>query len=139
MRPCDGRRFLVGSAAQALVETALVFPLLLTLALGLLQVTLYVHARDVLMTAAQEGARLAAEDGRTLEDGFARVRAVAQAGLGDAVEPFEPRGRMDDDLVEIHLESALRSIVPLPISSGLPIQVHASVSRERFRPGGGGR
>jgi hypothetical protein len=123
-------------SGQALVETALVFPLLVTLALGLLQVTLYIHACDVLVAAVQEGARLAAEDGRSLEDGYQRARALARAGLGGAVEPIEPRGRADAELVELRIDSALRPILPLPIGNGLPIQVQASVSRERFRPGG---
>ena len=51
-------------AAQALVEAALVFPLAIGLSLGIVQVVLYVHARDVLVGAVQEGARLASEDGR---------------------------------------------------------------------------
>jgi TadE-like protein len=125
------------SKAQALVETALVFPLLVVVALGVLQLTLYIHARDVLVAAAQEGARLAAEDGRSLEDGYARVRRLVRAGLGSAVEPVEPRGRLDADLVEMRVESALHPILPLPIERGLPIHVQATVSRERFRPGGG--
>jgi len=123
--------------AQALVETALVFPLLVTLALGTLQITLYVHAYDVLVAAAQEGARLAAEDGRSLEDGYARVRGLVKAGLGSAVEPIEPRGRLDSELVEMRIDAALRPILPLPIQGGLPIHARATVSRERFRPGGG--
>ena len=53
-----------GAFAQALVESALVLPFVVTLSLGVLQVVLYVHARDVLVTSVQEGARLAAEDGR---------------------------------------------------------------------------
>jgi hypothetical protein len=124
--------------AQALVETALVLPVVLTLTLGLLQVTLYIHARDVLVAAVQEGARLAAEDGRSLADGYARARGLVRAGLGAAVEPVEPRGHADGELVEMRIDSALRPILPLPIQGGLPIHVQATVSRERFRPGGVG-
>jgi Flp pilus assembly protein TadG len=130
---CRGRR----REGQALVECALVLPLLVTLALGLVQITLYIHARDVLVAAAQEGARLAAEDGRRLEDGYVRTHALVRAGLGEAVQPVEPRGRVDADVVEMRIDSALRPILPLPIDGGLPINVRASVSRERFRPGGG--
>ena len=45
------------SAAQALVEFALVLPLLVVLSLGLIQVVLYAHARDVLLSSVQEGDR----------------------------------------------------------------------------------
>jgi hypothetical protein len=101
-----------------------------------LQVTLYIHARDVLVGAAQEGARLAAEDGRGLEDGYARVHALVRAGLGDALERVEPRGEVEPDFVRMHIQSRLRPVLPLPIPGGLPVEGHASVSRERFRPGG---
>ena len=68
-----------GRSGQALVEVALVFPLLIVTSLGVLQVALYAHARDVVLASAQEGARLAAEDGRGLEDGYARVATLARA------------------------------------------------------------
>ncbi len=38
--------------AQGLVESALAFPLLMVLVLGILQFALYYHARDVLIGAA---------------------------------------------------------------------------------------
>ena len=66
------------------------------------------------------------------------MRRLVRAGLGSAVEPVEPRGKLDAELVEMRIDSALRPILPLPIQGGLPIQVQATVSRERFRPGGGG-
>lgn len=126
-------------AAQVLVETALVLPVLLMVSLGVLQFALYAHARDVLAGAAQEGARLAAEDGRGLDEGFARARDLASAGLGDAIEPLEPRGERGDEVVRIALDTQLRPILPLPVEGGLPIHIEAAVARERFRPAGGAR
>src|SRR5205807_3086552 len=90
--------------AQALVESALVLPLILTLSLGVLQVVLYAHARDVLTSAAQEGARLAAEDGRGLDEGYARARALISAGLGSSVDPVHLDGGADDELVAVHID-----------------------------------
>src|SRR6266700_7302579 len=89
--------------AQALVESALVLPLMLTLSLGVLQVVLYAHARDVLTSAAQEGARLAAEDGRGLDEGYARAQALVTAGLGTSVEPVRLDGSLDDDVVALQV------------------------------------
>jgi len=126
-----------GRSGQALVEVALVFPLLLVLSLGLLQVALYAHARDVVLTAAQEGARLAAEDGRGVEDGYVRVDDIARAGLGTLVNPLETHGRMGAESVEFTIDTSLRPIIPLPIRDGLPIHVRSSASRERFRANGG--
>ena len=126
-----------GRAGQALVETALVFPLLIVVSLGLLQVALYAHARDVLLSAAQEGARQAAEDGRSLDDGYARVDELARAGLGTTVRPLVTHGRLDPEQVEMTIDTSLSPILPLPLAEGLPVHVRASVTRERFRAHGG--
>jgi hypothetical protein len=125
------------SAAQALVEFALVLPLIVTLCLGTLQLVLYAHARDVLTSAVQEGARLAAEDGRGLNEGYARVATLVAAGLGSSVDPIQIDGSEDADLVSVHIVAALHPILPLPQVAGLPIHAEARVARERFRPGGG--
>jgi TadE-like protein len=128
-----------GQPGQALVEVALIFPLLIGLSLGLLQVALYAHARDVLLAAAQEGARLAAEDGRGLQDGYNRVAELSRAGLGATVTPLETHGQFGAESVEFTIHTSLSPVVPLPIQDGLPIHVRASASRERFRPNGGER
>jgi hypothetical protein len=130
-----GRQF----AAQASVECALVLPLVLTLTLGLLQVLLYIHARDVLISAVHEGARLAAEDGRQLDDGYARARALVSAGLGSSITPVRLEAALDDDLVVLRADASLRPILPLPLISELPLHAEGHVSRERFRPSGGRR
>jgi Flp pilus assembly protein TadG len=126
-----------GAAAQALVETALIFPLFVALSLGLLQVALYAHARDVLLGAAQEGVRLAAEDGRSLDDGLERVNDLTRAGLGSTVEPLRTQAHRDAEVVEITIDTRLSPVLPLPLRDGLPVHVRATMTRERFRPYGG--
>jgi hypothetical protein len=126
-------------AAQALVEFALVLPLLVVLSLGLVQVVLYAHARDVLTSSVQEGARLAAEDGRPLDDGYARAQTLLSAGLGTSLDTLELAASVDDDVVRLRADAWLRPILPLPVGQGLPLHAEAWVTRERFRPGGGGR
>ncbi|MGI9147424.1 MAG: TadE/TadG family type IV pilus assembly protein [Chloroflexota bacterium] len=130
--PCQRR-----GAAQALVESALVLPLLIMLSLGVLQVLLYAHARDVLVSAVQEGARLSAEDGRSLDEGYARAEALVTAGLGTSVEPVRLDGSLDDEVVALRVSASLRPILPLPLVTGLPIRAEGRVARERFRPAGG--
>jgi hypothetical protein len=131
--------FVQRRAAQALVESALVLPLVVTLSLGVLQVVLYAHAHDVLTSAVQEGARLAAEDGRGVDDGRARAEALVRAGLGSSVDVVRLDATLDDELVVLVVDGRMRPILPLPVAGGLPIHVESSVSRERFRPSGGGR
>ena len=121
--------------AQALVEFALVAPLVFGLSIGVLQLVLYAHARDVVTSSVQEAARLSAEDGRGLDEGYARARALIGAGLGSSLEPVTINGSMDADVVAMRVDASLRPIVPLVGS--LPIQAEAWVARERFRPGGG--
>lgn len=130
-----GRRF----AAQALVEAALTLPLMVVLTLGVLQVVLYAHARDVLASAVQEGARLSAEDGRGLDAGYARAEAFVRGGLGRSVDPLRLVGSFDDEVVAFRVDAALRPILPLPMVDELPLHAEASVARERFRPVGGAR
>jgi hypothetical protein len=120
--------------AQALVEFALVLPLVIGLSLGVLQIVLYAHARDVVVSSVQEAARLSAEDGRGLDEGYARARALISAGLGSSLEPRSIDGTMDPDLVIVHMDAVLQPIVPL--LGELPIHAEATVSRERFRPAG---
>src|SRR5690349_4282275 len=93
--------------AQALVEFALIVPLLIGLSLGVLQVVLYAHARDVAISSVQEAARLSAEDGRGLDEGYVRARALVAAGLGSSLEPMTIDGRMDADLVVMHMDAVL--------------------------------
>ena len=94
------------SNGQALVETALVMPLVLVLSLGVVQVALYAHAQDVVVTAVQEGARLASEDGRSLAEGSQRTRELVRAGLGDSVEPLRLDGRISVDTVDQYISRA---------------------------------
>src|SRR5690349_1204721 len=124
-RPC---------VAQALVEFALVAPLLVGLSLGILQLVLYAHARDVVISSVQEGARLAAEDGRGLDEGFVRTRALVVAGLGRDLEPVVIDGSLDAEVLRIHVRAGLIPI--LPLGTTLPIEAEARVARERFRPDG---
>ena len=125
-------------AGQALVEFALVLPLLVVVSLGLLQVVVYAHAFDVLVSSVQEGARLAAEDGRVVDDGYVRAQALVNAGLGSALDSFQLEASMDDDVVAMRADASLRPILAMPLARGLPLHAEARVVRERFRPTRGG-
>lgn len=88
----------------AVVEFTLVSVLLVGLFLLVMQVGLVLHARNVLVSAAQDGARFAANADRTAEDGVARTRESVAGSLGP-----ELAGRM--------------VITPLPATGagGLPV------------------
>ena len=122
--------------AQALVEFALVLPLLIGLSLGVLQLVLYAHAWDVVTSAVQEAARVAAEDGRDVVEGDARARALVRAGLGNSVAPLHIDASIEPELVGMRIDTSLHPILPLPVGAGLPLHAEAWVARERFLPVG---
>ncbi len=72
---------------QLLVEVAVVFPLLVFVALGLVQFALYYHAHNVVEAAVQEAARTAAARGNSTDEGERRGNAVVSAGLGGPNRP----------------------------------------------------
>lgn len=71
-----------GDRGAAVVEFTLVSVLLVALFLAVLQVGLVLHARNVMVSAAQEGARLAANADRAPADGVARTREALSGSLG---------------------------------------------------------
>lgn len=70
-----------GDDGSSVVEFTLVSVLLVALFLGVLQLALVLHTRNVLVSAAQEGARYAANADRTPADGVLRT----QEAIGDAL------------------------------------------------------
>jgi Flp pilus assembly protein TadG len=124
----------------ALTETALTLPLLLLVILGLVQFALVVHGRHVVTVAAQESARLAAGQGRTLEEGAAYGVTLLGAGLGRsaarltvAVAYESPAG----DAVVATVAGTLPVVAPMPGAdrAGWPVRATARVRTERFRAG----
>jgi Flp pilus assembly protein TadG len=128
-----GRR----EAGQAAVETALAFPLLLVLALGLTQFALFYHAQTVVTGAVQDGARVAAAADRSVGDGVTHARALLDAGLGGASADVVLQGTDAGDAVALEARGRLRAIIPWVADATLPLGARAVASRERFRAGPG--
>jgi Flp pilus assembly protein TadG len=121
----------------ATAEAALALPLLLLVLLGTIQLALVVHAGHVVTVAAQEGARLAASEDRTPDDGAAHAAALLRAGLGRSAGAFTvgvayepPAG----DVVVAAVTGVYPTLAPLP-GGGWPLRATARVRAERFRAG----
>jgi len=125
-----------------MVEGAIVFPLLVFVALGLVQFALYNHARNVVETGVQEAAHTAAARDGTLEHGQQRGESLIAAGfrsprpVGVQMDMVGP----DDDIVQAQVSTSYPTFFPTISSSGLtrlelPIAVTARVYKERFRDG----
>lgn len=132
-----GRVRSVGSSecGQAMVEAAVAFPLLLLVAIGLVQFALFVHAQTVVTGAVQDGARVAAAEDRTPADGVAHAQALLQAGLGRSASDVAVRAVEDSDVVVIEAQGRLRTIIPWVADASLPLGARAVMSKERFRVG----
>lgn len=65
-----------------LVEFVLVSILVVALAMGVIQLALTLHVRNMMVSAASEGARLAATNDRGLEDGVERSRWLLGESIG---------------------------------------------------------
>jgi Flp pilus assembly protein TadG len=120
---------------QSLVETALAFPLLLTVALGVIQFALYAHAENVATGAAQEGARVAAAEDGSLAVGVARTESILQAGLGGNAANISVRASGNADSVSITVRGRLSVLIPWVRGASLPLSARASMTKEQFSVG----
>jgi Flp pilus assembly protein TadG len=121
---------------QAVVEAAVAFPVLLMMALALVQFALYAHAAHVVAAAAQEGARVAAAEDGALEEGVAQAQALLRAGLGPTADGVSLRAAEDGQAVSLAVTGQLRLVIPWSADASLPLSARAVVAKERFRAGG---
>jgi Flp pilus assembly protein TadG len=122
-----------------MVEMAVAFPLLIAVAMALVQFALYYHAHNVVEAAVQEGVRVAAAHGGTTAEGQVRARALLRAGMGRddlvtlSVPPDGP------DRVTLAARGSMRTFIPwFSFRNGvtnlqLPLHATASSTKERFR------
>jgi hypothetical protein len=102
----------------------------------LVQFALFTHAQNVVLGAAQEGARVAAAADRTAEDGAAATVRLLQAGLGRSAAGVSVQAVDGGDVVAVEAIGRLRVIIPWAADATLPLHARAVVAKERFRPGG---
>ena len=80
--------------------------------LVLVQFSFWVWTRNVVVNATDEGARAAAESGRSPADGEVRARAVLHDGLGASAAGFRISASAVGDAVVIRAEGRAPRIVP---------------------------
>lgn len=136
-----GLRLAREQRGQALVEFALALvPFLLAL-LGAVQFALVSHARDVVETAAVEGARVAAAEGQTTADGKARAEATLRSYLGAGYAArFSVNAFDQGETVRVTVQGRYPLIWPLlpqmpPIGRSVNLRAEAVMRKEFFRPG----
>mgnify|MGYP000848267369 CR=1 FL=1 len=112
---------------SAVVEFALVAPLLLLLALAVLQVALAMHVRATLTSAAAEGARAAALAGADPAAGVRRTRTLLAQNLAGSVvdDVTAQRGVVDGLAVMTVRVTAVLPMVGLLGPQALTVEGHA--------------
>lgn len=121
------RSWLREDRGSAVVEFALVSPLLLLVALAVLQVTLALHVRSTLTAAAAEGARAGALAGSGLAIAESRTRDVLDDALGgDAAQAVDAsRTTLDGvDVVRVRITARLPLLGTLG-PTALTVEGHA--------------
>ncbi|NIS82213.1 MAG: hypothetical protein GTO14_18860 [Anaerolineales bacterium] len=102
--------------AQAVVEFAIVLPVLLLLMLGLINLGVMINAQIILTQAVWEGARAGATLDPEIEDGDAHIRGAVQAAMSGLTNP-------DSVLIDISPSGDERDAMGWPKPRGEPLQV----------------
>ncbi|MCX6431346.1 MAG: pilus assembly protein [Actinobacteria bacterium] len=116
-----------GDRGSAVVEFVLVVPLLLVVAVGVLQVALALHVRSTLTSAAAEGARAASLAGADPAAGVRRTRVLLDGSLaGGVVRDVSARRAVVDGLpvVEVRIDATL-PLIGLLGPTSMSVEGHA--------------
>lgn len=112
------------------VEMTFAIVLLMTLALGVVQVALTLYARNVLIASAHEGARAALERGRTSSEASAIVRDVVTRATGRLIDGLSVEvarsGAGTRRVVSVRVKGIVRDLGPVP----LPVPLSSSATAQ---------
>ena len=123
---------------SVLVQLALVLPVFLFVLVGTFQFLLTLHAQQVALGAAQNGARLAAARGAPPEVGRQRAEELLRAGLGAFGRRAVVSANEQDGVVQVDVSLQLEPLTPLSDRLGLTtVRARGRATRAVFRSGGG--
>lgn len=117
----------VRERGSAVVEFVVVVPLLVLLVLAVVQIALALHVRSTLVSAAAEGARVAAVSGSDPAVGVRRTRTALAATVADGVvESVSARAVRISGVATVEVEVRARlPVVGLLGPSALVVRGHA--------------
>jgi Flp pilus assembly protein TadG len=120
--------------AQAVIEAAFVFPLLILAGTGVLQFSLWMHAEAVVTAAVQDGARVASSEAGTLDQGIGVAQSLLRDGLGPSAPLVQLVTSTDETTVRFEATGTMPTILPLGPVSTIPLHANTSMARDRFVP-----
>ncbi len=115
---------------STIVEFLGVSLLIVVALLGLAQMAVWVWARNVAVTAANEGVRTGAEAGRPPSDGVVRAREVLHDGIGGSANSFQVEWVEDADEQTITMGARGAATRIVPFMPGFTINVQATATDE---------
>lgn len=118
---------------NVVVEFVLVSILVITIAMGVIQLAVALHVRNMLISAASEGARLAATNDRGIADGVQRTDAL----LSDSLANYEVLVTASDTVIDGAPATQVTVEAPFPVF-GLWGFGSMSVSARAFEEAGRG-
>jgi len=101
--------------------------------LTVVQMAVWVWARNVAVSAVHEGARTAAETGRPLDDGVLRARSLLQDGLGAGGRGFDVEIAQVGDTVAVRARGTAPMIIPFLPRFDVEVQATAFDEDEVLR------
>ena len=112
------------------IEATFAIVLLMLLSLGVIQVALALYARNIVISAAHEGARAAIERGTDEETAAAIARETVRRASGSLVDDLQVDVRSIQRSGELHVAVQLRGVVsnlgPIPFPITLSSRATAS-------------
>jgi Flp pilus assembly protein TadG len=117
---------------SAIVQSIFAIVLLMTLVLGVLQISLSLYARNALSSAAHEGARRALELGASAEEARALVARTVESSTGGLVHDLDVATNVTssgrNSIVQVRVTGTAPPLGPVPVT--MNIDARASASRE---------
>ena len=119
---------------SATIESIFAIVILMLLTLGALQVAFVLYARNVVMSAAHEGVRVAVERGVPAGEAAPVVRSVVERSAGGLVSDVRveavatPLG--SSETLGVRVSGTISAFGPIPVH--LPVTATATSTRERL-------
>lgn len=107
--PAPHERGTLGATAVEFLGVSVLVTIAL---LTLVQMAVWVWARGVVVSAAHEGARTAAEAGRPLDDGVTKARSLLADGLGGGARRFNVEAEQRGTVVAVRARGDAPVILP---------------------------
>ncbi|EFE72355.1 TadE/TadG family type IV pilus assembly protein (plasmid) [Streptomyces viridosporus] len=124
-----GRRW-ADDRGDAAIQMAIVYPVVLLVAIAVIQASMWYYARQIALTAAREGVAAARAYQASPADGAARAREVLGRTAGDSLHSVSVTAGSTGERVRVQVTGTAQSMIPG--IAGLTITQSASGPVERW-------